>query len=94
MSQQHNFEGIATDIAEYSDEERKLLLRLAHRAIAARLRKEELDTSAPSAHLAALRGAFTTLHRNGKLRGCIGYIHAAVPSLSNDCRHCGRSRFS
>lgn len=79
MSQQHNFEGIATGIAEYSDDERKLLLRLAHRAIAARLHKQELDTSAPSVHLAELRGAFTTLHRNGKLRGCIGYILPLYP---------------
>jgi AmmeMemoRadiSam system protein A len=79
MSQQHNFEGIATGIAEYPDEERKLLLRLAHRAIAAKLRKEALDTSAPSARLAELRGAFTTLHRNGKLRGCIGYILPLYP---------------
>ena len=59
---------------EYSDEERKLLLRLAHRTIAAELRKERLDTSPPSAHLAELRGAFTTLHRCGALRGCIGYV--------------------
>jgi AmmeMemoRadiSam system protein A len=64
---------------EYSDEERKLLLRLAHRTIAAELRREELDTSPPSSHLAELRGAFTTLHRCGGLRGCIGYVMPLYP---------------
>ena len=69
----------AVGVPEYSDDERKLLLRLAHRAIAAKLRKQELDTSAPSAHLAELRGAFTTLHRCGMLRGCIGYVMPLYP---------------
>jgi AmmeMemoRadiSam system protein A len=64
---------------EYSDEERKLLLRLAHRTIAAELRKEEVDISPPSPHLAELRGAFTTLHRFGELRGCIGYVVPQYP---------------
>jgi AmmeMemoRadiSam system protein A len=64
---------------EYSDEERKLLLRLAHRAIVAELRKEELDASPPSTHLAEPRGAFTTLHRAGELRGCIGYVMPLYP---------------
>jgi AmmeMemoRadiSam system protein A len=64
---------------EYSDEERKLLLRLAHRTIAAELRKEEPDTSPPSTHLAELRGAFTTLHQSGQLRGCIGYVIPLYP---------------
>jgi hypothetical protein len=64
---------------EYSDEERKLLLRLAHRAIAAELHQEKLDTSPPSTHLAEPRGAFTTLHRSGELRGCIGYIIPLYP---------------
>ncbi len=40
---------------EYSDEERKILLCLAHRAIAAELRREELDTTSPSARLAEPR---------------------------------------
>ena len=64
---------------EYSDEERELLLRLAHRAIAAELHQEELDTTPPSTHLAEPRGAFTTLHRSGQLRGCIGYVIALHP---------------
>jgi AmmeMemoRadiSam system protein A len=64
---------------EYSGEERKQLLRLAHQAISAELRQQELDTSPPSAHLAERRGAFTTLHRAGELRGCIGYVMPLHP---------------
>lgn len=60
--------------AEYSAEERKLLLRFAHQSIRARLQGREFDPPQPSPHLAEMRGAFTTLHIHGKLRGCIGYI--------------------
>jgi AmmeMemoRadiSam system protein A len=60
--------------AEYSAEERALLLQLAHRAIETALQKRELDLRPPSAHLAEPRGAFTTLHLSGALRGCVGYV--------------------
>ncbi len=64
---------------EYSPIERKQLLSLAHQSIRARLRGAELTVSAPSDHLSEMRGAFTTLHRRGKLRGCIGYVIAGTP---------------
>jgi len=64
---------------EYSIEERKTLLQLAHRAIAARLKREAINLTAPSEHLAENRGAFTTLHSDGNLRGCIGYPLAIAP---------------
>jgi uncharacterized protein len=51
-----------------------LLLRLAHDSIQAALEDRELDLTPPSLHLAEPRGAFTTLHLHGKLRGCIGYV--------------------
>jgi AmmeMemoRadiSam system protein A len=60
--------------SEYSQEERQQLLQLAHRAINATLEGRKLDLTAPSPHLAEMRGAFTTLHLHGKLRGCIGYV--------------------
>ena len=60
--------------SEYSPEERQTLLQLAHRAIAAVLEDSPLDLTPPSEHLAQPRGAFTTLHLQGKLRGCIGYV--------------------
>jgi AmmeMemoRadiSam system protein A len=62
------------DPAEYSDEERKILLKLAHDSVAARVHGEKLDLTPPTPHLAERRGAFTTLHIDGQLRGCIGYV--------------------
>src|SRR5579884_2188900 len=60
--------------AEYSDEERKILLNLAHDSIAAHLRGSKLDLNPPNEHLGKRRGAFTTLHIGEQLRGCIGYV--------------------
>ncbi len=59
---------------EFSPEERALLLRLAHDAIAAALDQREMPLTPPSAHLAEPRGAFTTLYCRGDLRGCLGYV--------------------
>lgn len=84
-------------MAEYSDEERRLLLQLAHDAVAAALDKRDLDLTPPSEHLAEHRGAFTTLHENGELRGCVGYVfpmyslyrtiaETAVAAALNDTR--------
>jgi AmmeMemoRadiSam system protein B/AmmeMemoRadiSam system protein A len=63
-----------------TDEERRELLTLARASIEAalgvgkppesRLRSQALDTEC---------GAFVTLHKGGRLRGCIGYIRAAKP---------------
>jgi AmmeMemoRadiSam system protein A len=65
--------------AEYAPEERRLLLRLAHDAILAALEKRELDAPPPTPHLAEPRGAFTTLHLGGELRGCVGYVFPVYP---------------
>ena len=64
---------------EYSRQERGLLLRLAHQSIETALEGRSLDLSPPTKHLAEARGAFTTLHLNGHLRGCIGYVFPAEP---------------
>jgi len=64
---------------EFSPEERSLLLRLAHEAIAATLDQRELSLAPPSAHLAEPRGAFTTLYYRGGLRGCVGYVFPVTP---------------
>ena len=82
---------------EYSADERRLLLQLAHDAVAAAIEKRELDLTAPSEHLAERRGAFTTLHEQGELRGCVGYVipmyslyrtiaETAVAAAFNDSR--------
>src|SRR5262249_24790716 len=65
--------------AEYSPEERTILLQLAHRSIEAAQQVTKLDLNAPTPHLAEMRGAFTTLHLHGRLRGCVGYV---VPTHS------------
>jgi AmmeMemoRadiSam system protein A len=64
----------AVQPCEYSQEERDRLLRLAHRSIDLALEGRSVDLTAPTAHLAEPRGAFTTLHLEGELRGCIGYV--------------------
>ena len=82
---------------EYSPDERRLLLQLAHDAVAASIEKRELDLTPPSDHLAERRGAFTTLHEQGELRGCVGYVipmyslyrtiaETAVSAAFNDSR--------
>jgi AmmeMemoRadiSam system protein A len=64
---------------EFSQEERTLLLKLAHDAIESALQGREIPLIPPSLHLAEPRGAFTTLYYRGALRGCVGYV---VPSAS------------
>jgi AmmeMemoRadiSam system protein A len=64
-----------TAAGEYSPEERALLLRLVHQTIAAELRGERVTAGpAPLPHLNQPRGAFVTLHLEGQLRGCVGFI--------------------
>ena len=49
----------------------------------------QLDLTPPTEHLAEHRGAFTTLHLHGKLRGCIGYV---LPYASRSTRPSPRRR--
>jgi AmmeMemoRadiSam system protein A len=65
---------LTSEAQDFSPQEHQLLLRLAHQSIEAALDGRHLDTIPPSGHLAEQRGAFTTLHLEGKLRGCIGYV--------------------
>ena len=66
--------------SDLSPEERSLLLRIARESLT---RFVETGTTLPledfilSEGLRAPRGAFVTLHLEGELRGCIGYIQAA-----------------
>jgi uncharacterized protein len=62
------------ETCQYSPNERELLLTLAHDAIQSALEDRELDLTPPNPRLAEPRGAFTTLHLRGRLRGCIGYV--------------------
>jgi AmmeMemoRadiSam system protein A len=73
-SHEDAFPGPAREAAQYSPEERGILLRLAHHSIVAALHDVALDLTPPNEHLAESRGAFTTLHLHQRLRGCIGYV--------------------
>lgn len=64
---------------EYTPEERAALLQLAHDAVLATLQNRPLQPFKPSPHLSELRGAFTTVYSNDKLRGCVGYPTAVMP---------------
>jgi len=59
---------------EYSQDERLLLLRLAHDSILSALEHREIPLDPPTAHLGEPRGAFTSLYRGEELRGCVGYV--------------------
>src|SRR6266700_7783833 len=59
---------------EFSQDERKVLLHLAHEAILPTLEGREIPLDPPTDHLAEPRGAFTSLYLRGELRGCVGYI--------------------
>jgi len=64
---------------EFSQEERSLLLRLAHDSIIFALENREISLEPPTAHLAEPRGAFTSLYLDGNLRGCVGYVLSVGP---------------
>ncbi len=61
---------------EFSSDERRQLLALAREAISAALDKRSIDLNPPTEHFTEQRGAFTTLHIAGELRGCVGYVFA------------------
>jgi uncharacterized protein len=61
---------------EFSQEERTILLRLAHTSIESALENREISLEPPTPHLAEPRGAFTTIYIQGQLRGCVGYVLA------------------
>jgi AmmeMemoRadiSam system protein A len=64
---------------EFSAVERTQLLSLAHEAILSALEQRELPLDPPTAHLAELRGVFTSLYLRGALRGCVGYVFPTTP---------------
>lgn len=64
---------------EYTQEERTALLDLAHESILAALENRDRRPFLSTEHLSELRGAFTTVYSQGKLRGCVGYPCAVSP---------------
>jgi AmmeMemoRadiSam system protein A len=66
---------------EFSTEERQELLRVAHQAVEAHLEGERWRPVASGPHLDEPRGAFTTIHVDGALHGCVGYVGAVTPLI-------------
>jgi AmmeMemoRadiSam system protein A len=64
---------------EFSPSERAQLLRLAHESILSALEGRDIPLDPPTSHLSEPRGAFTTLHLHGDLRGCVGYVLPVSP---------------
>lgn len=62
------------------NDEKHSLLQIARSAIESLLTNgKPLQIPSPSGNLAIPSGAFVTLHRNGRLRGCIGRVAAVEP---------------
>ncbi|MCK5862582.1 MAG: AmmeMemoRadiSam system protein A [Candidatus Hydrogenedentes bacterium] len=65
-----------------SEEEQHLLLRIAQESLAEYAQKNHrinIEDYPLTPRLRRKCGAFVTLHKNKKLRGCIGYTNSAVP---------------
>ncbi len=74
-----------------SESEQACLLRLARQAIeAGALDAEPPEFERPAGPLADKAGAFVTLHKLGRLRGCMGSIEPAKPLFLTVC-DCARS---
>lgn len=63
-----------------SEADKQRLLQLARASIRAHLKGESIPSlEGASPLLCESRGVFVSLHRQGRLRGCIGYLEAAKP---------------
>jgi AmmeMemoRadiSam system protein A len=68
---------------DLSAADKKLLLHVARDSIAARLKGASVPAPPEvGAHLKERCGAFVSLHRQGRLRGCIGYLEAVKPLIT------------
>ena len=71
---------ITTPEAGLTNDEKKTLHNIALTAITKKLRNESpVLPMAKTDTLNEKRGAFVSLHKNGQLRGCIGYVHGVKP---------------
>jgi len=73
-------EGSGGDFGPFSVEDRRALMDLAKRSVAAAVRGERLEPGEPApGPLADAGAAFVTLKKRGQLRGCIGHVVARIP---------------
>jgi AmmeMemoRadiSam system protein A len=69
-----------------SEADQQFLLRLARQALEESVRHYKLPpVEVPSGPLHEKCGAFVTLHKAGRLRGCIGYIESLKPLYQTVC---------
>ncbi len=62
------------------NDEKRSLLQIARRAIESALTHgAALEIPVPTGNLAASQGVFVTLHRRGRLRGCVGRVASVEP---------------
>jgi AmmeMemoRadiSam system protein A len=74
-----------------SEAEQRVLLQLARQAIDAAVLNTEFPAfDCPEGVLTERAGAFVTLHKSGRLRGCIGNIESMRPLFQTVC-DCARS---
>ena len=67
-------------MSQFSSEERGDLLRLARSAISGAILDRWLpESSTSAATVRPASGVFVTLHKNGRLRGCVGHIEDPGP---------------
>jgi len=71
----------ASQAFSLSDDEKRMLKEIALSSIKDSLRSEEFDSSLFTLHSSLKRkcGAFVSLHKHGRLRGCIGHFGEDVP---------------
>jgi AmmeMemoRadiSam system protein A len=71
--------------------EKKLLLEVARRAMTAAVGGREFPGHLPElSHLQSSGGVFVTLHRRGRLRGCVGHI-TSNESLVGTVAYCAKA---
>jgi AmmeMemoRadiSam system protein B/AmmeMemoRadiSam system protein A len=72
--------GAAEEGRDLDGDERRQLLRLARETLESHYAGEKPpEIAEPSDRLRQRRGAFVTLTKGGRLRGCIGYVEPVVP---------------
>ena len=80
---------------ELTKEDKIYLLTLARGVIDAQCRGKQYQASpSPSPIMKEPRGAFVTLHKDGRLRGCIGYIEAIKPLATTIAEMAGAAAFN
>ncbi len=74
-----------------ANREKKLLLEVARRALVAAVEfGTALDRLPSEANLMEPGGAFVSLHRRARLRGCVGQVHSEQPLVQVVC-YCTRA---